>query len=952
MNYEEFLIELFAVRPDEYTIQRRGGKGYVRRGAPSVARIYEALPSEVTPELISLHLEGHITIGVYSQSGDKAKWLCLDDDQGLDRLRQIQRFLKEQFILLPYLEKSRRGGHLWLFCEEPVEAHKLRLLAKHAIEELKLDEQALDFFPARDDAGAGFGRAVRLPWGVHQASGQVYLFDDIPGNNPSAQTKWLKENVYPLPTQRLDQTITTIQPEEQPLPPEKKAKELRPVTGSYIDEIKARLSILAVAEKMTSLQPSDGGAGRYYLGNCPFHADKHPSFWLDVELGLSGCFRPDCGGEKPMDVINLYARHHRISNTEAVHQLCDELGITPVDPGTLARVPGLEMEEPEDGETGEELEAVREAYDRWLDNLYGDPSSRGKVYLVNLPAGAGKTHGALAVAQRHPGLRFHLVLGMKRTREELQAKGLLGGFAHIDGRSDWNCSQFRKAEILGKKRYSVKHSLCFAGCADRDSCAYLAAWNAIGSGNVTFMHEHLITESIWDCDVLIVDEDFLGDACLYEWVITRRMLRSQGERVREDLKSIVVGGDPLKELLQPMAEALDEVSGGGGREIYEILDAKLEGGLYEQVRRACARFESRWRGLPVVAATKMTPTDLERLPPRFLPDLLDTMEEEATRIQDSPHLTNSKLALGKTSRGDWCYVLQCHRRLSDLTRNIEELPTIVILDAASDPPYYETVLGIEMTEVFSREVRLPENVEVWQVTSALCGKTGLESQPSAREAAIKKIDFLLALSGSVAKERALVTFQRIKEEVATAIDAKASLHFFGLRGIGELESLDLPVLVVYGTPSPPPWQVVRQAMALHGDGEPIDPKATKIDRIWVPNDERVRQQLHASRSRELYQACFRIRPLSPSDFPKTIIVFSPLEIPHLKPTHVITKLPNGRTMRAFVDVARVVHRLKGKQSIYPAKVARLVGCDPLTAKRYMDALSKSAGGAISQHGFS
>jgi len=328
------------------------------------------------------------------------------------------------------------------------------------------------------------------------------------------------------------------------------------------------------------------------------------------------------------------------------------------------------------------------------------------------------------------------------------------------------------------------------------------------------------------------------------------------------------------------------------------------------------------------------------------------MRQEVARIKDSPRLTNSRLSLGKTSRGEWCYILHCHRRLCDLARDVQQLPTILILDAASEPSYYQTVLGVEIAEVFSKEIRLPGDIELWQVTSALCGKTGLESQATAREAAIRKIDFLLALSGSLDKERALITFMGIEEEIATAIDAQAWLHFFGLRGIGELESLDIPVLIVYGTPSPPPWHVVRQAMALHGDDEPIDPGATKIDRVWVPNDDRVKQQMYASRSRELYQACFRIRPLSPSDSRKTIIVFSPLEIPHLKPTHVITKLPNGRTMRAFVEVARVVHQLKGKQAIYPAKVARLVGCDPNTAKLYLEALSKSAGGAISQHGFS
>jgi len=944
MEIEQLLVELFVVQHDNYTIQRRGGKGYVRRGSPTVPRMYQALPSEVTPELLGLHLHGHVTIGVYSQSGDRAKWLCFDDDRGLDRLHQIKGFLKEQFLISSYIEKSRRGGHLWIFCEEPVEARKLRRLAKHTTEKLELDDEALDIFPTRDDVCEGFGQAVRLPWGVHQATGEVYLFEDIPGGTPAAQIRWLEENVYRLPTQRLDQIITVIQPVEELTAPEVGSKELRPVTGSYVDQIKARLPIIELADKITDLRPSDGGRGRYYLGKCPFHPDKHPSFWLDAELGLANCFRPDCGGEKPMDVINLYARYHNITNRQAIFDLCDELGITPVDPKTVAKVPGLHIEEPEDGDGGEQLDAVREAYQEWLDKLYGDPSSRGKVYLVNLPGGAGKTHGALAVAQRHPDLRFHIVLGMKKTREELQAKGLLEGFSHIDGRAQVNCSQYRKAEILGRKGYSIKHSLCFAGCEDRHSCAYLASWNSVGSSNVTFMHEHLITDSIWDCDILIVDEDFIKDACLREWVITAGMLQSQSERVKEELKSRVLGEDPLKQLLKVMAAALDEVPKGGTKDIYGILDAKLQGGLYGQVKKAHRRFERWWRGLPVVSASEMTLKELERLPPRFLPDLLDTMRQEVVRMRSSPHLTNSRLSLGKTSQGGWCYVLQCHRSLGDLTADVQQLPTILILDAASEPSYYERVLGVEIAEVFSREIRLPENVEVWQVTSALCGKTGLESQPAAREAAIKKIDFLLALSGSLDKERALITFQGVEEEIATAIDAETSLHFFGLRGIGEIESLDIPVLIVYGTPSPPPWQVLRQALALHGDEEPIDPGATKVDRIWVPDDERVRQQLHSMRSRELYQACFRIRPLSASDFPKTIIIFSPLEIPHLKPTHVITKLPRGGTMRGFVDVARVVRELKGKQWITVVKVARLADCDPSTAKRYMDALRRNPGG--------
>lgn len=32
------------------------------------------------------------------------------------------------------------------------------------------------------------------------------------------------------------------------------------------------------------------GNGRYRHGRCPFHHDKNPSFWIDTELGIYGCF--------------------------------------------------------------------------------------------------------------------------------------------------------------------------------------------------------------------------------------------------------------------------------------------------------------------------------------------------------------------------------------------------------------------------------------------------------------------------------------------------------------------------------------------------------------------------------------------------------------------------------------------------------------------------------------
>lgn len=64
-------------------------------------------------------------------------------------------------------------------------------------------------------------------------------------------------------------------------------------------------------------------SGDYYMTCCPFHDDEHPSFWLDAERQICGCFA-GCT-PKALDVIDLYARLHGLSNTAAIRLLARTL---------------------------------------------------------------------------------------------------------------------------------------------------------------------------------------------------------------------------------------------------------------------------------------------------------------------------------------------------------------------------------------------------------------------------------------------------------------------------------------------------------------------------------------------------------------------------------------------------------------------------------------------------
>jgi hypothetical protein len=64
--------------------------------------------------------------------------------------------------------------------------------------------------------------------------------------------------------------------------------------------------------------------GRWLVTLCPFHPDKNPSAWIDTRRQLFGC---NACGMKPMDAINLFARLHNVSESEAVSMMAKEIGV-------------------------------------------------------------------------------------------------------------------------------------------------------------------------------------------------------------------------------------------------------------------------------------------------------------------------------------------------------------------------------------------------------------------------------------------------------------------------------------------------------------------------------------------------------------------------------------------------------------------------------------------------
>src|SRR5947209_974480 len=134
-------------------------------------------PTGLSLEIVRDHLAGEITIGIYAINPvtQRCKWMAIDADYktALEDLIKVQRQLQSDGIEAA-LEKSKRGGHLWIFFETPVLAHEARIYIYHVAGNLDVQVKGagladgIEIFPKQDELRRGeFGNAIRAPLGVH-----------------------------------------------------------------------------------------------------------------------------------------------------------------------------------------------------------------------------------------------------------------------------------------------------------------------------------------------------------------------------------------------------------------------------------------------------------------------------------------------------------------------------------------------------------------------------------------------------------------------------------------------------------------------------------------------------------------------------------------------------------------------------------------------------------------
>jgi len=90
-------------------------------------------------------------------------------------------------------------------------------------------------------------------------------------------------------------------------------------SNNQIEEIKNRLDIVNVVGKYVNLKQ----AGKNYVGLCPFHKEKTPSFVVSPDLQRYKCF----GCQESGDIFNFLQKIENIDFPEALEKLAKEAGV-------------------------------------------------------------------------------------------------------------------------------------------------------------------------------------------------------------------------------------------------------------------------------------------------------------------------------------------------------------------------------------------------------------------------------------------------------------------------------------------------------------------------------------------------------------------------------------------------------------------------------------------------
>lgn len=181
------LLDYFQGNPETYVTQRKDG-GYYRVSEP------------FTEQVILDHLSGKITASFYPLFNKQTKVLVFDADDPVEselntvgqRTIELSNLLSAEKVKHITEWSGRRGYHIWLFFDNPINAVSVFSWAQSLVS--KVNSRIFGPIEIMPTTG-GLGHAIKLPLGIHRKTGKRSRFvinSNLERFIPEEDPSWLK----------------------------------------------------------------------------------------------------------------------------------------------------------------------------------------------------------------------------------------------------------------------------------------------------------------------------------------------------------------------------------------------------------------------------------------------------------------------------------------------------------------------------------------------------------------------------------------------------------------------------------------------------------------------------------------------------------------------------------------------------------------------------------------
>ena len=486
------------------------------------------------------------------------------------------------------------------------------------------------------------------------------------------------------------------------------------------------------------------------------------------------------------------------------------------------------------------------------------------MLYLQVPAGVGKSHittkaiNDLFPAGKGDAIWFGSMHDQFNDLGNLRASNWI----HVMGRQGCNCKYSKEAKILYGRGISIPDNLCGKRCSG--GCDY---WKQLKQpGHKFFPHQLLFFFDGKNTPLVVFDE-------LDVKVFLQPYSVDANELVR-------LARAEHKDLLDAFYKLMTENKEFSGIELYNGLINKLNLEDLPTLRTY----------LSTIEFTDATIDDLSKahnLPMFGIGEtLLKVMDSELDSIIKGSSQFNPRLHINPVKNDNKQVKLEIILR-NEPPMWLKDKP-IILLGAKGDQTLFEKVLGKKNSDFipYSPKVSLPKEVEVIK-----------EQKESLPRISMKKPLNKVLVSDKIkehvdsALKTCLISFMDCEGDFATSLGLQKtkydvvgklqgkyadSGHYWAVRGLNAWK--DYEQIIIIGTPTPNLDDMERQMEALFWDDKQLD--KTQVDKDYI--DPRLSAYLHSLREDELYQAVFRIRPLTLNGRTKIkIIVASSIALPDL-----------------------------------------------------------------------